>query len=457
MKLIIFTILIFVLTVLGVCLITPGTKVKDAVPLALKKWSELIQKVMEWDTAPTPDYPVYLGYDGVRIQYPLVDAELKDLCSCFPVCYCNGYQIGTNTIVYRFAVKLSDHAKENPADFAELIQRQAEAGLMKHLQQYHSYLPAEQLLVVQLRQNHLLLTVAKNERGIQELEQIRQQQQTQAYAKVLQQQSRPPIQETWRDPIEGGSLMNWGYQADFYQQTGKPFPIQLKLSSYPHALLTGSSGSGKSTALLFLLGKLVQAEPDITIYFCDFKNSEDFDFMKAYPHYYAGDACRQGILDYYAAFSQARQERTKTSRHVLICDEYPALISYLQARDKREKTKAANDVLAAIAEILMLGRGTGGGFGCWVVTQRADASLFSSGSRDNFMITIALGRLSKEQKGMLFPGEELPDRMMQVGEGLLLADGMEMKEVKYPVIADLADWEKRILDALLQATPLAAG
>ena len=61
-------------------------------------------------------------------------------------------------------------------------------------------------------------------------------------------------------------------------------------------------------------------------------------------------------------------------------DEYPAFISRLQMQDKQEKTKKAGEVLNMVSEILMLGRGIG--FGVWIVTQRADASLFSGGSRE---------------------------------------------------------------------------
>lgn len=64
--------------------------------------------------------------------------------------------------------------------------------------------------------------------------------------------------------------------------------------------------------------------------------------------------------------------------------------------DKQNKEKRAADVMNAVSEILMLGRGLH--YGIWIVTQRADAALFANGSRDNFMCILALGRLSKEQK-----------------------------------------------------------
>ena len=240
--------------------------------------------------------------------------------------------------------------------------------------------------------------------------------------------------------------MIWGY---IIGAGGKPpVLLALPLSSHCHALITGSSGSGKSYALLYLLGCLLQDEPDIKVYFCDFKNSEDFAFLKGYPHYYSGNDCYEGIMAYYESFCNARAQGQGTARHLLVCDEYPAMINYLTTCDKRDKTKRAGDILGAIAEILMLGRGIG--YGAWIVTQRADASLFANGARDNFMIVLGLGRMSKEQKGMVFAGEELPDKIYHQGEGCLLADGHPLYEVAYPRIRNIVDWKKHIKKIIMK-------
>ena len=98
--------------------------------------------------------------------------------------------------------------------------------------------------------------------------------------------------------------------------------------------------------------------------------------------------------------------------------------------------------MSAISELLCLGRGIQ--FYTWIVTQRADNSLFANGARDNFMVVIGLGRLSKEQKSMLFSGEELPERIYKKGEGILLADGHPLQEVKFPFIRNIDDWKKHI-------------
>lgn len=244
----------------------------------------------------------------------------------------------------------------------------------------------------------------------------------------------------------------WGYGLDEWCRYGIRYPVKLPMDSHCHALITGPSGSGKSQAVIWLIGKLLQLYPNasgITLTICDFKNSDEFRFLNPYEKYYAGDACYQGILEYYEEFTRARQQGSGLGRHLLICDEYQAMVSYFQAKDKLNKTRMAADILSSVFEILCLGRSLK--FSVWTTTQRASSELYLQGSRDNFQIILAFGRQSREQKGMLFSGETLPERQFYApGEGLLLADGHPLKAVKFPLIEDVDNWKMHILDALLR-------
>ncbi len=243
--------------------------------------------------------------------------------------------------------------------------------------------------------------------------------------------------------------MKYGYLLQAWIDEGVPIPIVLDFDTHIHLLLTGSSGSGKSYALTYLLGMLLK-DGTTNIRFCDFKNSDDFRFLAGYGRYYFSDLVYDGIMAFYSEFCIARQEGISNKHQLLIIDEYPALISYLATRDKQDKTKRALEVQYAISEILMLGRGIG--FGVWLTTQRADASLFANGARDNFMIVCALGRLSKEQRQMVFSGEDIPtDTVYGPGEGLILADGKELVEVKFPMITDLDGWKEHIRQTLISS------
>ena len=98
--------------------------------------------------------------------------------------------------------------------------------------------------------------------------------------------------------------MLWGYNVG--SGVTAPLPINLDIKSHCHALITGSSGSGKSYGVVFLVGCLLMENPEMEIYLCDFKN-EDFDFLKSYVHYYGGNDCYNGAMEYYKSFCDERE------------------------------------------------------------------------------------------------------------------------------------------------------
>lgn len=218
--------------------------------------------------------------------------------------------------------------------------------------------------------------------------------------------------------------------------------LQVELRSHPSLLLTGASGSGKSYALKYLLGKL--PENCVNLTFCNFKRSEDFQFLNASGYYYTFTGCGRGLEEFYRKFKETQESDTEFSGtyHILVFDEFPAFLLFTAAQDK----KLAESYKVMVAEMLMLGRSYG--FGCWLIMQRPDASYFASGARDNFQITISLGNLSREARTMLYSGEELPQRVYQAGEGICWIDGTGIKEVKFPKILDMDAWEAKILNRL---------
>lgn len=237
----------------------------------------------------------------------------------------------------------------------------------------------------------------------------------------------------------------FGYNLEAYKNGNVKIMHRFNFDNHTHILLTGGTGSGKSYALLYLLGSMIVNNPGIRIYFCDFKNIS-FKKFEGYPYYFSGDSVYEGVMQYYEEFTKARKSGKNDTRHLLIIDEYPALLNYLQTKDKTH----AKEVMAAVSEILMLARGLF--FGCLITTQRADSTWFMNGSRDNFQIICALGRLSKEQRLMLLNGEIIDDSyIFGKGEGILLADGQALKYVKFPKI-DTEEFEKNIKHILMSNT-----
>lgn len=245
--------------------------------------------------------------------------------------------------------------------------------------------------------------------------------------------------------------LQWGYMLNLWNKYQKKIPVLLEFYSYPHALISGKSGSGKSTSMLFLIGKLLQMNAEIVLYILDFKNSDDFQFMNEYRYFFRGNNCIEGLREYYQSFIETREKGVNDKIHLLIFDEYPSCLSYFSLQDKLNKTKVSSEMQGIVSELLMLGRGLK--YGVWIIVQRPDSSMFNSGSRDNFMVNLALGSLSKEHRTMIFAGEDIDNyRIYQKGEGILLADGYPLFYVKFPLIENIEVWKANILKKLIDKT-----
>lgn len=125
---------------------------------------------------------------------------------------------------------------------------------------------------------------------------------------------------------------------------------------------------------------------------------------------------------------------------MVLVDEYGALIS---AQDR----KTAEEMKVKIGNMLFMGRSLG--IKVLIGVQRADASYFQAGARDQFHAILALGNISKEQKEMLFAEykEKMTDRN-GVGEGYLLVDGKDIERVKVVPIRDFGEMNTSIVEAL---------
>ena len=238
-----------------------------------------------------------------------------------------------------------------------------------------------------------------------------------------------------------------GYNLEKWQKYGLKYPIEVCPEKYPHVLLTGASGSGKSYALKWILKNLVQSQK-IELTFCNFKDSSDFRFLKECPNckYYVVDECINGFKSYYQAFKEDQSQAHEYDGvfHLIIFDEFPAFISWVTMLDKKQATQ----VQSQLSEMLMLSRSYG--YGLWIICQRPDSAIFGSsgGARDNFFITISLGNISKEAKSMMFSGFEIEEQIFSVGEGISKIDGSGCISVKYPRIKDIKNLEQQILDGL---------
>lgn len=206
-----------------------------------------------------------------------------------------------------------------------------------------------------------------------------------------------------------------------------------------HTLICGSSGSGKSVQVLYALNSVLNT--NIELYIADFKGSGDFvGISDKYAEY---DAIFDLIVDFYDEYQRIKEKKLN-KKLLLVADEYAGAIIYLEGQDKAR----AKTIKSMIAEILMQGRELAGGGGAWIWTicQRADASYFNNGARDNYQVRVLFGKPSTESRQMMgFDKEDIPEDYAPArGRALCCIEGQELFVLQVPKI------DKNRLKALLR-------
>lgn len=228
--------------------------------------------------------------------------------------------------------------------------------------------------------------------------------------------------------------LNLGYDFDAFLNYGGKEEISVNLGSIEntHIILSGMSGSGKSTALLTIYAKLVKAESSGIYYFADFKQDSSFKFLNQCSRYYPFEQCIKAVETVFEILLNRQSGKEQYEEPVtLIFDEYVAYILYLMEIDK----KKAESVMSKISTMLMLGSSLK--VRLVLACQRPDASVFKNGSRLNFGIIIILGASIKSIYEMLLPKEYIDligERIFKVGEGVVLLQNSELYFVKMPII-----------------------
>lgn len=236
--------------------------------------------------------------------------------------------------------------------------------------------------------------------------------------------------------------------------TSKHEPIVLSLKSKllkdeKNGVIVGGTGSGKSYAIHECIGQVVIHNEDNTcVFLCDPKgDDENFMQFSGCPNYYLGiDEVVKGIDTFYQEFKYRRDikdRKLKAQRKkqiiYLFLDEYSMLLSSL---DK----KTSEEIKKYIGELLRAGRS----LNCRVFIGLQNAySEFFDKSRDNLSLRIALGTISKEEKGMMF--DRYKDKMTKEfgrGEGYIYRSGIGIDELKVAKIDDMEKLDEEIKRAL---------
>ena len=162
--------------------------------------------------------------------------------------------------------------------------------------------------------------------------------------------------------------------------------IFLDLAQEPHSIVLGSTGSGKTYALLSILHALSWRK-EIWLFIADFKGI-DFTELQGCPRYYQYMRVSQALSTVYSQL-QRRMQQARTKQKpmrpiVLVIDEWAAYLSCLEKSEAEQRKKQ-------LSTILMLGR----------------AAYFER-ARDNIGHVLMLGSgLSKESLRMWCDSDEI--------------------------------------------------
>lgn len=232
-------------------------------------------------------------------------------------------------------------------------------------------------------------------------------------------------------------MINLGYDAEVLHAYQIKVPVCTTLpKKTSHILVAGKSGSGKSLSARWYLYQMLYNR-ESRVYIADYKAGEEYEAFEGSPSYASGEEAFQMVRDFYGLFQEVRKNRLRLRTHyTLFVEEWFGLLTYAENRDKKWKA----ELMSMVGEILAVGRGLN--FGVMMCVQRADASLFNTGMREQFQAVVCFGRCSQEQFRMLgFSGEleENPTGRYKAGQALALIDGQDaVREIIVPWIRNEA-------------------
>ena len=177
-------------------------------------------------------------------------------------------------------------------------------------------------------------------------------------------------------------------------------------ADYPHMLIIGDTGQGKSVFVRYLLNQIFKNGYEV--WCIDGKKIDYAKVKDRFKVYTPNASTKEEIIHTLEEFKNNMQARyddmvarglysytedTSLQPVFMLIDEYLMLV---ETADKKELTQ----IKQLISEIIWLGRGAG--YFLITTMQRADAKYIDGAIRDNYACKVIVGNASKESYSMIF-------------------------------------------------------
>ena len=228
--------------------------------------------------------------------------------------------------------------------------------------------------------------------------------------------------------------------------------IEWLFDKYPHALIAGETGTGKSSLIYYFLSSILS---NYTTWCIDGKDV-DYWALRDNFSYYAGISSTNECFDLLQRFQSQMQERYNDMKKdtfvkytqldlapvFLIIDEFPSVVEAMDtAKLQKAKYSQRDEFLRIVGDIVRRGRAAG--FFLVICMQRADARYIGGDTRDNMRLKIGLGSMTEDAYSMLFGNEHRKLEELGMGQGYYKL-GNELSMFAFPEL------EKVLLDKQLE-------
>lgn len=235
-------------------------------------------------------------------------------------------------------------------------------------------------------------------------------------------------------PAPTSSNFYFAYEEHIYvapDGVPEPFytPFTWNYQAYPHALIIGATGTGKTTALKRLVLALLAEQPRSEIYLASFKHKDDdFQFLNESSHFASYARCREMFDTFFNRYlDRVNGDDPNRFPLRLVFDEWAGFI-IIQPKNEQE------ELLRRLGLLLMTGRSLG--IQIILAMQRPDVMFFKSGAvRDNVGLTLAMGNLTTDGASMVYPSQytKLLKPCTLIGQGhMLIGGGVKFCRIRIP-------------------------